>query len=68
MNIAILDAATLNDDVDLSLFNDFGTVHRYSQTTPAELAAHAAGCEVLILNKVKINPQTFPNTDSVRLI
>lgn len=69
MDLAILDAATLNDDLDLSILNEFGTVHRYDLTvTPEELAAHSAGCEVLILNKVKINPFTFPNTGKVRLI
>ena len=69
MDLAILDAATLNDDLDLSILDRFGTVHRYDLTrTPEELAERSAGCEVLILNKVKINPFTFPNTDKVRLI
>ncbi len=69
MNIALLDVATLNDDVDLSLFDALGTVHRYNLTlTPAELADRSAGCEVLVLNKVKINPTTFPNTGTVKLI
>lgn len=69
MNIALLDVATLNDDIDLSLFDELGTVHRYDLTlTPAELAARSAGCEVLVLNKVKINPTTFPDTGSVKLI
>lgn len=69
MQIAILDAATLNDDLDLSILNEFGTVHRYELTrTPEELAARSADCDVLILNKVKVNPFTFPNTGKVRLI
>lgn len=68
MTIAILDAATLNDDLDLSVFDEFGTVHKYALTTSEELAEHASGCDVLILNKVKINSTTFPNTDKVKLI
>ncbi len=68
MTIAMLDTATLNDDLDLSIFDTFGTVRRYALTAPEELAEHAAGCEVLILNKVKINPTSFPNTDKVKLI
>ncbi len=69
MNIALLDVATLNDDIDLSLFDELGTVHRYDLTlTPAELAVRSAGCEVLVLNKVKINPTTFPDTGTVKLI
>ncbi len=69
MQLAILDAATLNNDLDLSVLEQFGTVHRYELTrTPEELETRSRGCEVLILNKVKINPFTFPNTGSVRLI
>ncbi len=68
MTIAILDAATLNDDLDLSIFDEFGTVRKYALTAPEELAEHASGCDVLILNKIKINPSTFPNTDTVKLI
>ncbi len=68
MNIAMLDVATLNDDVDLSIFDQFGTVRRYPLTTPENLAEHSAGCEVLILNKVKITPVTFPDTGAVKLI
>ncbi len=69
MQLAILDAATLNDDLDLSVLEQFGTVHRYELTsTPEELAERSAGCDVLILNKVKVNPITFPDTGKVRLI
>lgn len=69
MTLAILDAATLNDDIDLSLLEEFGTLRRYALTeTPEALAAHSAGCDILILNKVKINAATFPDTGRVRLI
>ncbi len=68
MTIAILDAATLNDDLDFSILDELGTVRRYALTAPEELAEHAAGCDVLILNKIKINPITFPDTDKVKLI
>ena len=54
MTIAMLDTATLNDDLDLSIFDEFGTVRRYALTAPEELAEHTLGCDVLILNKVKI--------------
>ncbi len=70
MNIAILDAVTLtvDNDVDLSMFEEFGTVRQYTMTTPEQLAEHSAGCQVLILNKVRINAETFPDTGDVRLI
>lgn len=68
MTIAMLDTATLNDDLDLSIFEEFGTVRRYALTTSETLAEHAFGCDVLILNKVKINPTTLPDTGNVKLI
>ncbi len=69
MTLAILDAATLNDDIDLSPLEEFGALQRYALTeTPEDLAAHSAGCDILILNKVKINATTFPDTGRVRLI
>ena len=68
MTIAMLDTATLNDDVDLSVFDEFGTVYRYPLTTTEQLPERCCGCEVLILNKVKINPQTLPDTGTVKLI
>lgn len=68
MTIAMLDTATLNDDLDLSIFDEFGTVRRYALTAPEELAEHTLGCDVLILNKVKINPSTLPDTGNIKLI
>lgn len=68
MKIAMLDVATLNDDLDLSAFDAFGTVYRYPLTAPDQVAERAAGCDVLILNKVKINAATLPYPDTVKLI
>ena len=68
MKISILDASTLGDDLDLSVFNAVGEVSIYQTTAPAELPLHSAGADVLVLNKVKINEETLPNPGSVKLI
>ncbi len=68
MKIAMLDVATLNDDLDLSAFDEFGTVSRYPLTASDQVAERAAGCDVLILNKVKINAATLPTPTTVKLI
>ena len=68
MIVAMLDVATLNDDLDLSVIDEFGTVHRYPLTTDEQVAERSCGCDVLILNKVKINPTTLPAPDTVKLI
>ena len=54
MTVAMLDVATLNGDLDLSVIDEFGTVHRYPLTADSEVAERSRGCDVLILNKVKI--------------
>ena len=53
MNITILDAATLGDDLDVGVLraSEGDALTVWQSTTPAELAEHAAGAEVLILNK-----------------
>lgn len=68
MNISILDASTLGDDLDLSIFSELGDVRIYSQTSPDELKSHTKDADVLILNKVKINEETLPNPGKIKLI
>ncbi len=68
MQINILDSSTLGDDMDLSLFDFPGELKIYPQTAPEEIPAHCAGAEVLVLNKLKINSQTLPNPEGIRLI
>lgn len=68
MNIKILDAATLGQDLDLSPFNNFGDVTIYQSTLKEELYNHASEAEVLILNKVEIRKGDFPSLPKLRLI
>lgn len=68
MNISILDASTLGNDLDLSVFNELGNVTTHSTTLPCELASHTEGADVIVLNKVKINEETLPNPGRIKLI
>jgi len=68
MNISVLDASTLGDDLDLSLFSKLGDVKIYQTTLPCEVSDHAKDADVLILNKVKINEETLPDSGRVKLI
>ncbi len=68
MNITVLDAATLGADLDLSAFFKEGNLRTYPMTAPEQLADHTAGADVIVLNKIKINPQTMPNFGTVRLV
>ena len=68
LNIAVLDAATLGDDLDLSLFDECGQVSVYPTTAPSEMAERVRDAHVLIVNKVRCNAETLANASALRLI
>ena len=68
MKINVLDSLTLGKDLDLSPLCEIGEVTVYESTTPDEVSAHSKGADVLIINKVKINENTLPDTANVKLI
>lgn len=68
LKIAILDAATLGDDIDLSLFDSLGDVTIYSTTSPEAVAERLSACEVCILNKVKLTRTVLEQAPSLKLI
>ena len=68
MKISVLDASTLGDDLDLSVFEKLGEVSIYPTTSADELKNHTQGADVIVLNKVKINEETLPDSGTVRLI
>ena len=68
MKIVILDAATLGDDIDLSLFDALGEVSVYHTTEPSLVAERVADAEVCIINKVKLNGENLKNAKNLKLI
>ena len=56
MKIVFLDAKTIGDDIDLSGFDALGEVTRYDFTTPEEAPERVKDADVLIINKVPVNP------------
>lgn len=68
MKIVILDAGTLGDDIDLSVFEQIGETVVY-HSTPAEMVAErVADAEVIILNKVKLNKLNLAEAKKLKLI
>ncbi len=68
MKIAILDAKTLGDDINLSGICDLGDTLVYD-TTPAELVRERVlGVDVVMLNKVKFNETTVGKNSGVKLV
>lgn len=68
MNIAVLDAKTLGDDISLDVFDRYGKVSIYQTTTPEEMPARLSDVEVIVLNKIRCNAETLKEASSLRLI
>ena len=68
MKITVLDAETIGADVSMEVFSPFGEVTVYASTSPEEVALHAAGAEVLLLNKVRLHAENLRDCDTLRLI
>lgn len=68
MNIAVLDAGTLGDDLDLTPLEEFGTVSVYRTTAPDQMAERLQGVHVAVVNKLKMNRDTLAGADKLRLI
>ncbi len=67
MKIAILDAATLGQDVDLSPIRSLGVTTEYSTTAPEEIHGRILDADVVVVNKIKLNASNLPGT-AVKLI
>ena len=68
LNISILDAGTLGDDIDFSMFDVFGNVNIYEKTKPEEVGDRISGSDVVIVNKIKLNGANLGNAKKLRLI
>lgn len=68
MKIVFLEADTLGDDMDLSMFEQFGEVVKYAKSDPAENANRIADADVVIVNKIQMNESTLGLAKNLKLI
>lgn len=68
MNIVILDAKTLGEDLDLSPLEQFGQVVRYETTEPGETYERIRNATIVITNKVVINKLHMQRLPNLKLI
>ncbi|MBQ9148888.1 MAG: hydroxyacid dehydrogenase [Oscillospiraceae bacterium] len=68
MKIAVLDAATLGGDLDLSPLYPLGEVAVYPGTAAEELAERIADADVIIANKLKLNRGNLGSARNLKLI
>ena len=68
MKVVILDAKTLGDDIDLSIFEQFGDLEVYPTTTPAQLYERIEDADIIITNKVVIDKDVINAARNLKLI
>ncbi|MBQ1965171.1 MAG: hydroxyacid dehydrogenase [Clostridia bacterium] len=67
MKIAILDAATLGEDINLEPIRSVGQTSEYPTTAPEQVFDRLADADVAVVNKVKLNETNLKGT-AVKLI
>lgn len=67
MKIAILDAATLGTDVNLTPLRSLGITAEYATTAPEDISERLADADVAVVNKIKLNASNLEGT-AVKLI
>jgi glycerate dehydrogenase len=68
MNIVLLDAKTLGDDLDLSSLDLFGTLTRYDTTSEEETLARIIDADIVITNKVVLCANILAQTKNLKLV
>lgn len=68
MNIVLLDAKTLGDDLDISSLESFGTLTVYQTTSPEQTLERIRTADIVITNKVVISASIMEETPNLKLI
>lgn len=68
MNIVLLDAKTLGDDLDISALESFGTLTVYQTTSKEETLERIQIADIVITNKVLITANMMEETPRLKLI
>ncbi|MHB1483151.1 MAG: NAD(P)-dependent oxidoreductase [Saccharofermentanales bacterium] len=67
MELVFLDRNSVGDDIDVSIFNEFGAMEIYPFTDEKDVASRIAGKDIIITNKAKLNSFTLQDS-TARLI
>ena len=68
MKIVILDAKTLGDDIDISAIYNLGDVTVYKNIQQTDVKEAIKECDVVILNKLKLNESNLESAKNLKLI
>lgn len=68
LKIVFLDAGTLGTDIDLSMFEKYGTLTVYQSTSQEEFTKNVGDSDVVIINKLKVGRNNLPECKNVKLV
>lgn len=68
MKITVLDAGTLGEDLSLKPLEEIGECDIYKITPPEKVAERILDCDVVMLNKVKLNETNLKFAKKLKLI
>lgn len=68
MKIVVLDAKTLGDDLDLSVFDRVGDASIYKMTSPLQLEERIKDAQIIVVNKIKLNSDNLKAAKELKLI
>lgn len=68
MNIVLLDAGTLGDDIDLDIFDKLGDKTVYGATDERDVAERIENADIVIINKVRLYEKNLSEAKKLKLI
>ncbi len=68
MKLVFLDRKTIGDDIDLSIFKDFGEVVEYNFSSVEEVPDRVTDADILVINKIPINESTIGSAKNLKLV
>jgi glycerate dehydrogenase len=68
MKLTFLDYKSIGEDIDLSIFETFGTVEKYNLLKPQEIGDKLKDTDIVIVNKMPMNEQTLAGAKKLKLI
>ena len=60
LKIVFLDAATIGSDIDLSMFERYGSLTVFKSTRQDEFVENVGDSDVIIINKLKVGRDNLP--------
>ena len=68
MKITVLDAGTLGADLSLAPLKEIGECSVYETTSPEDVVERIADCDVVVINKIKLNESNLSSAKNLKLI